>query len=146
MLYRADLEKNLHVCPKCAHHFRITARERLQVLFDEGIWTEHHVQLASNDPLHFTDTKAYRDRLREDCPAVRFVFIDIDKALALQRVAALADRHFFSTTLVDSQFATLESPVGEPGVITVPAALTLEEQVDRALALLAPKNNQETGP
>jgi acetyl-CoA carboxylase carboxyl transferase subunit beta len=64
ILYNKDLENNLHVCPKCAHHFRISAAGRLQVLFDEGAWTEHHVQLGSNDPLHFTDTKAYRDRLR----------------------------------------------------------------------------------
>ena len=64
ILYNKDLENNLNVCPKCAHHFRIGAAGRLQVFFDEGSWTEHHGQLASNDPLRFTDTKAYRDRLR----------------------------------------------------------------------------------
>jgi acetyl-CoA carboxylase carboxyl transferase subunit beta len=71
ILYNKDLENNLNVCPKCAHHFRITARERLQVLFDEGTWTEHHVQLASNDPLRFTDTKPYRDRLRATEDAIK---------------------------------------------------------------------------
>jgi acetyl-CoA carboxylase carboxyl transferase subunit beta len=71
ILYNKDLENNLNVCPKCAHHFRISARERLQVLFDEGRWTEHHAQLASNDPLHFTDTKAYRDRLRATEDAIK---------------------------------------------------------------------------
>jgi acetyl-CoA carboxylase carboxyl transferase subunit beta len=71
ILYNKDLENNLNVCPKCAHHFRISARERLQVLFDEGIWTEHHAQLASNDPLRFTDTKAYRDRLRATEDAIK---------------------------------------------------------------------------
>jgi acetyl-CoA carboxylase carboxyl transferase subunit beta len=64
ILYNKDLEKNLNVCPKCAHHFRITATERLQALFDEGAWTEHYASLASNDPLHFADHKLYRDRLR----------------------------------------------------------------------------------
>jgi acetyl-CoA carboxylase carboxyl transferase subunit beta len=64
ILYNKDLEGNLHVCPKCAHHFRISAVDRLNVLLDEGKWTEHHVQLASNDPLHFTDTKKYSERLR----------------------------------------------------------------------------------
>ena len=63
VLYNKDLEKNLHVCPKCAHHFRIGATERLRALFD-GEWTEYFPDLTSNDPLHFTDTKAYRDRLR----------------------------------------------------------------------------------
>ena len=63
ILYNKDLEKNLHVCPKCAHHFRISAADRLRALFD-GEWTEYFPDLTSNDPLHFTDTKAYRDRLR----------------------------------------------------------------------------------
>ncbi|MGH9256078.1 MAG: acetyl-CoA carboxylase, carboxyltransferase subunit beta [Vicinamibacterales bacterium] len=64
VLYNKDLESNLHVCPKCAHHFRISATDRLRVFFDEGVWTEQHAQLSSTDPLRFTDTKAYRDRLR----------------------------------------------------------------------------------
>jgi acetyl-CoA carboxylase carboxyl transferase subunit beta len=64
VIYNKDLEKNLAVCPKCAHHFRITAAERLTSLFDDGAWTEHFPDLTSNDPLKFTDTKPYRDRLR----------------------------------------------------------------------------------
>ena len=64
ILYNKDLESNLNVCPKCAHHFRISAAERLNILFDRNSWTEHDAQLASNDPLQFTDTKKYRDRLR----------------------------------------------------------------------------------
>src|SRR3989338_3729030 len=64
ILYNKDLEKNLAVCPKCAHHFRLNAAERLRMLLDRGRWTEHHAGLSSTDPLGFTDTKAYRDRLR----------------------------------------------------------------------------------
>jgi len=63
ILYNKDLETNLHVCPKCAHHFRISAADRLRALFD-GEWTEHFPDLTSNDPLHFADTKLYRDRLK----------------------------------------------------------------------------------
>ena len=63
VLYNKDLEKNLHVCPKCAHHFRLSASDRLRALFD-GEWAEYFPDLVSNDPLRFTDTKAYRDRLR----------------------------------------------------------------------------------
>ena len=63
VLYNKDLEKNLHVCPKCAHHLRIGATERLRTLFD-GEWTEYFPNLTSNDPLQFADTKPYRDRLR----------------------------------------------------------------------------------
>jgi len=69
VLYNKDLESNLHVCPKCAHHFRISAADRLRALFDGGRWTEHFPDLTSNDPLHFKDTKAYRDRLRASITA-----------------------------------------------------------------------------
>jgi acetyl-CoA carboxylase carboxyl transferase subunit beta len=63
ILYNKDLETNLHVCPKCAHHFRIGSADRLRSLFDAE-WVEHHADLTSNDPLHFADTKLYRDRLK----------------------------------------------------------------------------------
>jgi acetyl-CoA carboxylase carboxyl transferase subunit beta len=63
ILYNKDLETNLHVCPKCAHHFRLGASDRLRALFDDA-WTEHFSDLTSNDPLHFADTKLYRDRLK----------------------------------------------------------------------------------
>ena len=64
IIYNKDLDKNLQVCPKCSHHFRISAADRLRSLFDDGEWTEHFPNLTSNDPLKFTDTKPYRDRLR----------------------------------------------------------------------------------
>ena len=63
VIYNKDLLTNLQVCPKCAHHFRMTATERLRSLFD-GPWEEHDPGLVSTDPLGFTDTKPYRDRLR----------------------------------------------------------------------------------
>ena len=62
-IYHKDLATNLNVCPSCAHHFRLSAVERLKMLFD-GEWTEHDRGLVSTDPLKFTDTKAYRDRLK----------------------------------------------------------------------------------
>jgi acetyl-CoA carboxylase carboxyl transferase subunit beta len=63
LIYNKDLEQNVNVCPKCAHHFRISAAERLKSLFDEGRYAEHFPNLISTDPLQFTDTKPYRDRL-----------------------------------------------------------------------------------
>ena len=63
LIYNKDLEKNLNVCPKCAHHFRFSAAERLRSLLDDE-WVEHFRNVASNDPLHFTDTKPYSGRLR----------------------------------------------------------------------------------
>jgi gluconokinase len=72
--------------------------------------------------------KAYRDQLRAASPGLRFVFLDITPEQARERVTNRG-AHFFSTTLVDSQFATLESPVDEPGVLRVDAALPLETQL-----------------
>ena len=63
VIYNKDLAASLQVCPKCAHHFRLSAFDRLKSLFDGGEWTEHDADLRSNDPLTFVDTKAYRDRL-----------------------------------------------------------------------------------
>jgi gluconokinase len=68
--------------------------------------------------------RAYRDRLRAAAPGLRFVFLEIDRTAAQQRVAGRGS-HFFSASLVDSQFATLESPVGEPGVLRVDALAAL---------------------
>ncbi len=65
--------------------------------------------------------RSYREQLRAASPGLRFVFLDITPELARQRVA-VRPSHFFNTALVDSQFATLESPVGEPGVLRVDAA------------------------
>ena len=64
-IYRADLERNLHVCNKCDHHMRISARYRLSQFFDEGTSREYFNNLISNDPLKFKDTKKYKDRLTE---------------------------------------------------------------------------------
>jgi len=69
LIYSKDLASNLNVCPKCAHHFRIGATERLRMLFDEEPWVEYDRELASTDPLTFTDTKPYRDRLRASIEA-----------------------------------------------------------------------------
>jgi acetyl-CoA carboxylase carboxyl transferase subunit beta len=63
LIYNKDLEASLNVCPKCNHHFRISATERLKGLFDEGRYAEHFEDLVSTDPLQFTDTRPYRERL-----------------------------------------------------------------------------------
>src|SRR5437763_222994 len=62
-LYKPELEECLNVCPHCAHHFRIGARLRLAILFDEGKYEELDAEIVSNDPLEFVDTKPYKERL-----------------------------------------------------------------------------------
>jgi acetyl-CoA carboxylase carboxyl transferase subunit beta len=63
VLYRAELERNLQVCPKCGHHMRIGARDRLESFLDAGSWTEIGANIEPEDPLKFRDTKRYRERL-----------------------------------------------------------------------------------
>ncbi len=63
ILWKKDLEANLQCCPKCNFHFKISARPRLEMLFDDAQYTEFDASLASTDPLEFRDTKSYRDRL-----------------------------------------------------------------------------------
>ncbi|MHB1540451.1 MAG: acetyl-CoA carboxylase, carboxyltransferase subunit beta [Steroidobacteraceae bacterium] len=65
VLYRAELERNLYVCPKCAHHIRIGARERLDVFLDPGSGVELAAGIYPEDPLKFRDNKRYRDRLAQ---------------------------------------------------------------------------------
>jgi acetyl-CoA carboxylase carboxyl transferase subunit beta len=64
IIYRKEVVRNLSVCPKCEFHFRISARERLEMLFDSA-WEEFDQRLVSADPLKFQDTKAYAARLRD---------------------------------------------------------------------------------
>src|SRR6195256_1569958 len=64
IVFRKDLEANLFVCPKCQFHFKMNAKQRLEMLLD-GRWTEHNAGMTSTDPLKFVDTKPYATRLRE---------------------------------------------------------------------------------
>jgi acetyl-CoA carboxylase carboxyl transferase subunit beta len=63
VLYRAELERNIHVCPKCGHHMRIGARERLDAFLDPESFVELADDIEPEDPLKFRDSKKYRDRL-----------------------------------------------------------------------------------
>ena len=65
IIWKKDLEANWEVCTKCEHHFRLGARRRLELLLDDETWTEHDADLASSDPLHFSDTRPYAQRLKE---------------------------------------------------------------------------------
>lgn len=63
VLYRAELERNLQVCPKCSHHMRVKARDRLNRFLDPGTTTEIGATVQPEDPLKFKDSKRYKDRL-----------------------------------------------------------------------------------
>jgi acetyl-CoA carboxylase carboxyl transferase subunit beta len=65
VLYRAELERNLYVCPKCSHHMRIGARERLEAFLDPEPTEELAARVSPEDPLKFRDSKRYKDRLAQ---------------------------------------------------------------------------------
>ncbi|MFQ5877917.1 MAG: acetyl-CoA carboxylase, carboxyltransferase subunit beta [Acidobacteriota bacterium] len=65
IIYKKEVLRNANVCPKCNYHFRISARERLSALFDEGRYQEVDTDVYSVDPLKFKDVKTYKDRLRQ---------------------------------------------------------------------------------
>ena len=64
-LYKPELEKLLHVCPKCDHHLRIGARTRLEQFLDNSVFKEIAADIKSKDPLKFKDTKYYSSRVKE---------------------------------------------------------------------------------
>jgi len=66
IIYKKEIDKNLKICPKCNYHFRISARERIRLLVDEGTFVEIDSGLASDDPLHFKDKIPYKERLEEN--------------------------------------------------------------------------------
>lgn len=63
ILYRAELKRNLEVCPKCDHHMIISARKRIKTILDEGSYTELGIEFEPKDFLNFRDQKKYKDRL-----------------------------------------------------------------------------------
>ncbi|MDQ8015698.1 MAG: gluconokinase [Bordetella sp.] len=81
--------------------------------------------------------RSYRELLRAAVPGLRFVFMQIGRDEAVARVQAREAVHIFPASLVDSQFQTLESPMGEAGVVTVQATAPLAESVAQVRAWLA---------
>ncbi len=65
IIYAKEIVRNLNVCPKCDYHFRISARERIELILDEGSFVEMDAKIRSVDFLEFKDTKKYKDRIRD---------------------------------------------------------------------------------
>ncbi len=101
-IYNKDLAANLNVCPKCAHHFRVSATERLRMLFDGGSWTEYDKELASTDPLAFTDTKPYKARLKAGMDATGLkdaVIVGSGRIDGLETMAAAMEYEFIGGSM-----------------------------------------------
>ena len=65
MVYKKEILRNINVCPKCNYHFRISPRERLEMLLDDGRYEEFDVDIAPVDALGFKDVKPYSKRLTD---------------------------------------------------------------------------------
>lgn len=108
IIYRKEIEKNLKICPKCNYHFRISARERLKLLVDDGTFVEMDENITSADPIHFKDVVSYKDRLKE-----------YQKKTGLKEAVisgdALIKGHAVSLVLMDFSFmgGSMGSVVGE---------------------------------
>ena len=108
MIYRKQMEANLHVCPECDHHFRISAKERVRQLVDDGSFEPLFDNLETNDPLKFEDLKPYKVRLAaEQAKTGQREGIQTGRGFIKGRPAMLAclDLTFF--------MGTLSSVVGE---------------------------------
>ena len=64
IIYRNELEKNLWVCSKCDHHFRIKSKDYVKLILDDGKLEEYDTDLVASDPLEFKDSKKYPDRIK----------------------------------------------------------------------------------
>ncbi len=108
MIYRKQMEANMHVSPASNHHFRIGARERVRQMADDGSFEELFDNLEPNDPLKFEDVKPYKDRIKkEQAKTGRKEGLVCGRCFIKGRAAVLAvlDLDFF--------MGTLSSVVGE---------------------------------
>ena len=102
IIYTKDLAKTHSVCPKCAHHFRLGAAERLRSLFDDERYTEQDAHLASNDPLGFTDTKPYKARLAASQKATGLkdaVIVGVGRVEGIETVIAAMEYSFIGGSM-----------------------------------------------
>lgn len=110
ILYRADLERNLHVCPKCEHHMRVSARERLDQFLDADNRVELGVELEPQDLLKFRDSKKYKDRIAaaQKATGEKDALVAMKGTLKGQPIAAVAFEFSFMggsmATVVGSRF------------------------------------------
>lgn len=65
LLHETEIEKNLNCCPKCDHHYRLPARQRIEILTDEGTFQECDVEMSPLDVFKFVDSRSYQERIDE---------------------------------------------------------------------------------
>jgi acetyl-CoA carboxylase carboxyl transferase subunit beta len=125
MLFRKVVEEALHVCPECQHHFRISARQRIEQLVDPGSFEEMFEDIEPTDPLKFVDKKGYKERLKSE------------QAKSGEKDAVVCGKGFIKgrpimMAVMDQTFmmGSMGSVVGEK------ITLTIEMAVEKSLPLL----------
>jgi acetyl-CoA carboxylase carboxyl transferase subunit beta len=122
LIYNKDLATNLGVCPRCAHHFKMSATERLAMLFD-GDFTVYDADLVSTDPLEFTDTKPYKARLQATMAAT---------GMKDAVVTATGELDGLQTVVASMEYSFIGGSMG----VVVGEKIT--RAIERAIALRAP--------
>jgi acetyl-CoA carboxylase carboxyl transferase subunit beta len=100
--YRKEVARNAWVCPLCGHHFRIGSQDVIGLLTDPGSFESRHESLRSTDPLSFTDSKKYSDRLRqaaEKSPASDAVVVGMARILGHRVALAVMDFSFMGGSM-----------------------------------------------
>ncbi len=122
IVYRKEVERNLQVCPKCNYHFRINARQRLNLLIDGGSFDEIGSEISTSDPLRFRDSRDYTERIKESVSKTGLSEAVITGEARLKGtpvVIAIMDFHFMG--------GSMGSVVGER--ITIAAEVALEKKL-----------------
>lgn len=122
IVYRKEVERNLQVCPKCNYHFRINAKQRLNLLIDGGSFDEIGSEISTSDPLRFRDSRDYTERIKESVSKTGLSEAVITGEARLKGtpvVIAIMDFHFMG--------GSMGSVVGER--ITLAAEVALEKKL-----------------
>jgi acetyl-CoA carboxylase carboxyl transferase subunit beta len=124
IIYNKDLAASLSVCTKCGHHFRLGAADRLRSLFD-GEWQEHDSGLSSTDPLKFTDTKPYEQRLKTSIAAT---------GLTDAVITATGRIHGIETVVAAMEYSFIGGSMGV--VVGEKITRAIERAIDRDLPVV----------
>jgi len=102
------LQRNLNCCPKCNYHYRLSLKQRIQLLTDSDTFTEKFTEIYPTDPLNFVDTESYQDRLEE-------ANLKTGRSEAICTGTAELNRRLFALAILDFSFmgGSMGSVVGE---------------------------------
>jgi acetyl-CoA carboxylase carboxyl transferase subunit beta len=139
IIYTKDLEKTLSVCPKCAHHFRLSASERLKALFDDAAWVEQDAHLASNDPLGFTDTKPYKSRLAAAQKATGMkdaLLVGVGRIEGIETVVAAMEYSFMGAVMGEKLVRGIETAIDKRAPVIIVCCSGGARMMEGALSLM----------